>query len=164
MKENKKVIYLAGGCFWGIEEFFRRINGVVDTISGYANGKTIYTNYAKLKETDHSETVMIEYDANKIKLDKILDYFFLIIDPLSIDKQGEDKGRQYRTGIYYKEKEDLDIIKNKIKEEQKKYDDKIVVEVQELKHFIIAEDYHQDYLQKNPKGYCHIDMNLVNKI
>ena len=101
LPENKKTIYLAGGCFWGVEGYFQRINGVVNTETGYANGKTQDTDYEHIKTTDHAETVKVEYDRSKISLEEILLHYFRIIDPTSVNKQGNDIGRQYRTGIYY---------------------------------------------------------------
>ena len=118
--ESINEIYFAGGCFWGVEAFFKKVPGVLETTVGYANGKTLNTNYKTLKETDHSETVYIKYNKNEIFLEKLLDYYFKIINPTSINKQGNDIGRQYRTGIYYTDENDLGIIKNKINEEQKK--------------------------------------------
>ena len=115
--ESINEIYFAGGCFWGVEAFFKKVPGVLETTVGYANGKTLNTNYKTLKETDHSETVYIKYNKNEIFLEKLLDYYFKIINPTSINKQGNDIGRQYRTGIYYTDENDLGIIKNKIKKE-----------------------------------------------
>lgn len=154
-----KEIYLAGGCFWGVEAYFKEIDGVLDTEVGYANGKSDQTNYQEIKFTDHAETVEIKYDDEKISLEKILEYLYYIIDPFSIDKQGNDRGRQYRTGIYSKNEDDLEMAKNFLDKKQEKEDKEIKVEVEKLKNFVIAEDYHQDYLEKNPTGYCHINLN-----
>ncbi|MBP6125083.1 MAG: peptide-methionine (S)-S-oxide reductase MsrA [Leptotrichiaceae bacterium] len=162
--ESINEIYFAGGCFWGVEAFFKKVPGVLETTVGYANGKTLNTNYKTLKETDHSETVYIKYNKNEIFLEKLLDYYFKIINPTSINKQGNDIGRQYRTGIYYTDENDLGIIKNKINEEQKKYEDEIQVEVEKLDNYILGEEYHQNYLDKNPNGYCHINMKEAIKI
>ena len=162
--ESINEIYFAGGCFWGVEAFFKKVPGVLETTVGYANGKTLNTNYKTLKETDHSETVYIKYNKNEIFLEKLLDYYFKIINPTSINKQGNDIGRQYRTGIYYTDENDLGIIKNKINEEQKKYEDEIQVEVEKLDNYILGEEYHQNYVDKNPNGYCHITMKEAIKI
>lgn len=156
-------IYLAGGCFWGVEGYFSRIKGILATKVGYCNGKTKDTNYQKVKETDHAETIYIEYDKNIISLENILKHYFRIIDPTSINKQGEDFGRQYRTGIYYIDKEAKEEAFKFVKNLQKNYDKKIVVEIEEMKNFVDAEEYHQKYLEKNPSGYCHIDLSLANK-
>ena len=162
--ESINEIYFAGGCFWGVEAFFKKVPGVLETTVGYANGKTLNTNYKTLKETDHSETVYIKYNKNEIFLEKLLDYYFKIINPTSINKQGNDIGRQYRTGIYYTDENDLGIIKNKINKKQKKYEDEIQVEVEKLDNYILGEEYHQNYLDKNPNGYCHINMKEAIKI
>lgn len=154
-----KQIYLAGGCFWGVEAYFKEIDGVVDTEVGYANGKTEKTTYEEVPATDHAETVDIKYDDDKISLEDLLEYLYYIIDPFSIDKQGNDRGRQYRTGIYSTNAEDLEKAREFLDKKQASADEKIKVEVEELKNFIIAEDYHQDYLDKNPTGYCHINLN-----
>lgn len=161
--KNKNEIYLAGGCFWGVEGYFKKIPGVLDTSVGYANGKTKDTNYNKLKETDHSETVKIIYDQDKLSLQEILEHYFRIIDPTSINQQGNDKGRQYRTGIYYTDQNDKLVIDEIIRQKQEEYKQKIAVEVQPLNHFVLGEDYHQDYLDKNPGGYCHINLALANE-
>ena len=151
-------IYLAGGCFWGLEEYFSRIPGVEETTVGYANGQVETTNYQLIKETDHAETVQVIYDPDKITLRSILLYYFRVIDPLSINKQGNDRGRQYRTGVYYTDEADREVIAHLFAEEEKQLGRKIAVELEPLRHYILAEDYHQDYLKKNPGGYCHIDV------
>ena len=159
-----KEIYLAGGCFWGVEKFFKMAPGIVETTVGYANGQTLDTNYDILKMTDHVETVHIKYNNEIVSLNKLLDYYFSIIDPTSINRQGLDEGRQYRTGIYYVDKDEIDMIKSRIENEQNKYSREIQVEVRPLKHYIKAEDYHQNYLDKNPNGYCHIDLDSAKKV
>lgn len=159
---NKRTIYLAGGCFWGVEGYFQRINGVVDTDTGYANGKTEKTDYERIHATDHAETVKIDYDKSKISLEELLLHYFRIIDPTSVNKQGNDIGRQYRTGIYYEKEEDRPVIEKIMQYEKEKYG-AVAVEVEPLKNFIRAEEYHQDYLEKNPMGYCHINLNLAEK-
>ncbi len=156
-------IYLAGGCFWGLEEYFSRISGVLETSVGYANGQVETTNYQLIKETDHAETVQVVYDEKAISLREILLYYFRIIDPLSVNQQGNDRGRQYRTGIYYKDEEDLPTIYALVQEQERMLGRKIAVEVEKLRHYILAEDYHQDYLKKNPGGYCHIDVRDAEK-
>lgn len=157
-----KEIYLAGGCFWGVEEYFSRINGVVDTEVGYANGHTEEPTYKQVCTgiTGHTETTYIKYDESKVSLKDLLDRFFRIIDPTLLNRQGGDIGSQYRTGIYYTDEKDIDPIEEVIREKQKGYSKKIVTEVMPLKKYYPAEDYHQDYLRKNPGGYCHIDMSL----
>ena len=156
-------IYLAGGCFWGLEEYFSRISGVVQTSVGYANGQVETTNYQLIKETDHAETVQVVYDEKVVSLREILLYYFRVIDPLSVNQQGNDRGRQYRTGIYYLEEADLPTINTVVREQELLIGRKIAVEVEKLRHYILAEDYHQDYLKKNPGGYCHIDVRDAEK-
>lgn len=152
-------IYLAGGCFWGLEEYFSRIAGVTATTVGYANGQVETTNYQLLKQTDHAETVQVIYDEKVVSLREILLYYFRVIDPLSVNKQGNDVGRQYRTGIYYQDEADVPTIYEVVQEQEYQLGRKIAVEVEPLRHYILAEDYHQDYLKKNPNGYCHINVN-----
>ena len=156
-------IYLAGGCFWGLEEYFSRISGVLQTSVGYANGQVETTNYQLIKETYHAETVQVIYDEKAVSLREILLYYFRVIDPLSVNQQGNDRGRQYRTGIYYKDEEDLPTINTVVREQELLIGRKIAVEVEKLRHYILAEDYHQDYLKKNPGGYCHIDVRDAEK-
>ena len=158
-EEDKREIYLAGGCFWGVEEYFSRVPGVLDAVSGYANGRSDTTKYELVSQTGHAETVKITYNVKKISLKEILLHYFRIIDPTSKNKQGNDQGTQYRTGVYYKDEADLDTINRVFDEIAKKYDKPLAVEKEALKNFIKAEDYHQDYLKKNPNGYCHIDVN-----
>lgn len=155
----KKEIWLAGGCFWGVEEYFSRIEGVVETSVGYANGETESPSYRDIPRTGHAETVHVIYDAEKTSLEEILKRYFTIIDPTILNRQGPDEGTQYRTGIYYSEEKDRNIIERVITVEQKKYKAPIVTEVKKLEHYFPAEEYHQDYLKKNPGGYCHIDFS-----
>lgn len=159
---SDRVIYLAGGCFWGVEEYFQRIPGVRDVISGYANGKTTDPVYETIDATDHAETVKIIYDSNRVSIGEILTYYFRIIDPTSINQQGNDIGRQYRTGIYYESEDVKQVASLVMAEEAKKYKEPLAVELAPLTRFYPAETYHQDYLRKNPGGYCHIDLSLAN--
>ena len=154
-----KKIYLAGGCFWGVQHYLSLINGIDKTTVGYANSDIQSPSYEDLKahRSSASETVEVVYDENVISLKEILKLFFMIIDPTILDQQGHDIGHQYRTGIYYVDKEDVDIIKESLDELSKQYDQPIVTELLPLDNFTIAEDYHQDYLIKNPTGYCHVD-------
>lgn len=158
--ENKEIIYFAGGCFWGVEEYFSRIKGVIDTEVGYANSSTKFPTYKDICEnkSDGVETVRIVYDKNIISLNMLLEHLYKVIDPTSYNKQGEDEGEQYRTGVYTNNKKDFDIVKKSLDLLQSKYDKKILVENLYLTNFYEAEDYHQDYLKKNPNGYCHIKL------
>ncbi len=154
-----KTIYLAGGCFWGIQKYMDQFDGIIETVVGYANGYLKNPSYENVKsqQSGHAETVKVVYDEQVLSLEKILRKFLLVIDPTSLNKQGEDEGSSYRSGIYYTDENDLDIIVQVIQDEQKKYVHPIVVEVKPLISFYKAEDYHQKYLDKNPGVYCHID-------
>ena len=156
-------IYLAGGCFWGVEEYFSRVPGVTDAVSGYANGRGETTKYELINQTGHAETVHVTYDAKQISLKEILLHYFRIINSTSKNKQGNDVGTQYRTGVYYTDDKDLEVINQVFDEVAKKYDQPLAVEKEPLKNFVVAEDYHQDYLKKNPGGYCHIDVRDAEK-
>ncbi|MDU2375969.1 peptide-methionine (R)-S-oxide reductase MsrB [Anaerococcus vaginalis] len=165
-KDDLKKIYLAGGCFWGVEEYMQRIYGVYDAVSGYANGKVNNPTYKTVSsgKSGYAETVEVTYDSKKIKLEDLLNHYFKIIDPTSLNKQGNDRGSQYRTGIYYVDDSDKEVIDKVMNFQAKKYSEKIVVENMKLKNFTVAEDYHQDYLRKNPNGYCHIDLSKSNEV
>ena len=156
-----KTIVVAGGCFWGVEAYMSKINGIVETKVGYANGTKKNPTYDEvcLGNTGHAEACLISYDEDIVSLEKILNKFWGIIDPTVSNRQGPDIGNQYRSGIYYTDKKDLDIILRIKDEVQSKYDKPIVTEIQPLSCFYDAEDYHQKYLQKNPGGYCHINLN-----
>ncbi|WP_202950177.1 peptide-methionine (S)-S-oxide reductase MsrA [Metamycoplasma alkalescens] len=143
----EKVIYVAGGCFWGVEAFFAKIKGVVDTEVGYANGITKETSYQNLKNTQHAETIKITYDPNLVSLEELILYLFKIINPSSLNKQGNDVGIQYRTGVYYQDNADLMKLEALFAYLKKDYDP-FYVELKPLDHFVVAEEYHQDYLQK----------------
>lgn len=161
-RNTDQTIYLAGGCFWGVEEYFQRLDGVGDVVAGYANGTSDNPVYEKIGETDHAETVKVIYDPNRISLGEILTHYFRIIDPVSVNQQGNDIGRQYRTGIYFESDEVQMIAQEFLNREAKKYDQPLAVELEPLNGFTKAEDYHQDYLKKNPNGYCHIDLGLAD--
>lgn len=157
-----KEIYLAGGCFWGTEHYFKQIEGVVETEVGFANGHTENPTYKEVytDETGHAETVRIKYDSDVVSLKFLLQMFFKAIDPTSLNKQGHDEGTRYRTGIYYTDAEDLPVIEAVYADEQKNYQQPLAVEKQPLDKFYSAEEYHQDYLDKNPDGYCHLPLEL----
>lgn len=157
-----KEIVLAGGCFWGVEAYLIRIKGVIETKVGYANGDLKDPTYEQVKtsKTGHAEVCYIKYDENIIDLENLLNRFWNIIDPTLINRQGPDIGSQYRTGIYYIDDEDIKTILKTKEEQQRKYEKEIVTEIEPLKDFYVAEEYHQKYLEKNPNGYCHIDLNM----
>lgn len=162
-EENLSDIYLAGGCFWGVEAYMARVYGVYDVTSGYANGNTENPTYEEVirNNTGHAETVHVRYDPERVDLEKILTHFFLIIDPTLLNQQGNDRGTQYRTGIYYINEEEVAVIEKVMEKEQKRYDQPIVTEVEPLNNFSLAEEYHQDYLEKNPNGYCHVEFDTL---
>ena len=161
-KEPSKDIYLAGGCFWGTEHFFKQIEGVLETEVGFANGHTPNPTYKEVytDTTGYAETVHVKYNPDVVSLGFLLQMFFKAIDPTSLNKQGHDEGTRYRTGIYYTNAEDLPVIEKIYAEEQKKYDQPLVVEKMPLENFYTAEEYHQDYLDKTPTGYCHLPLSL----
>lgn len=157
-----KEIYLAGGCFWGTEHFFKQIEGVVDTEVGFANGHTMQPTYEEVYTdvTGYAETVRICYDEQVADLEFLLRMFFKAIDPLSLNRQGHDEGTRYRTGVYYTDEDDLPIIRKIFAEQQAMLDGPIVVEVEPLQTFWPADEHHQDYLDKHPDGYCHLPLEL----
>ena len=163
-----KTIYLAGGCFWGTQKFFDQFDGVIRTEVGYANGPDSWRRPLLLVDgrgptyeevcdnSGHAETVRIDYDESRISLSKLLEYYFMVIDPVSVNRQGNDIGVQYRTGIYYAEEDQLPEIQAEYERQEQKAGTKFAVEVKPLENFYTAEEYHQKYLDKNPGGYCHI--------
>lgn len=166
--QNEKTIVLAGGCFWGVEKVFKALDGVVETTTGYANGITENPTYEEVcrNETGYKEAVKVVYQPDVVSLSIIIRAFFLCIDPRQRNRQGNDIGTQYQTGIYYVDENDLDVIKPIYARERMKYD-RFFVELEPLKNFYTAEEYHQDYLDKHPNGYCHItafEMEEVKKL
>jgi len=149
---------LAGGCFWGVEELVRKLPGVVDTVVGYAGGTLDKPRYEDVKtgRTGHAESLQIEFDPSKISYDDILDFFFRLHDPTTANRQGNDIGTQYRSAIFYHDEAQRDAAQRAIQRAQPKWSRPIVTEVVAFTNFYPAEDYHQDYLQRNPHGYtCH---------
>ena len=166
--QNEKTIVLAGGCFWGVEKVFKALDGVVETTTGYANGITENPTYEEVcrNETGYKEAVKVVYRPDVVSLSIIIRAFFLCIDSRQRNRQGNDIGTQYQTGIYYLDENDLDVIKPIYASERRKYDC-FFVELEPLKNFYTAEEYHQDYLDKHPNGYCHItafEMEEVKKL
>lgn len=160
--ENEmQTIYLAGGCFWGVQKFFDQFDGVESTEVGYANGPDKPVNYqAVCGGSGHAETVKVTYDESRINLTQLLEYYFMVIDPLSVNRQGNDIGIQYRTGIYYTDEAQIDEIEKAYEAEEAKAGASLAVELQPLQNFYPAEEYHQKYLDKNPGGYCHIPRSM----
>lgn len=158
-----KTIYLAGGCFWGMQQFFDQFGGVIRTEVGYANGPEKAPSYEEVcADSGHAETLRIDYDEQAITLTALLDYYFMVIDPLSVNRQGHDEGIQYRTGIYYTDASLLPEIEAVYRKEEEKAGAKLAVELEPLRNFYPAEEYHQKYLLKNPGGYCHIPSGYLH--
>ena len=152
-----KTIWLAGGCFWGMQKFFDQFSGVLRTEVGYANGPDKAPTYEEVcADSGHAETLRIDYDETRISLTELLKYYFMVIDPLSVNRQGHDEGVQYRTGIYYTDETLLPEIRAVWQKKEEKAGAKLAVELKPLRNFFSAEEYHQKYLDKNPGGYCHI--------
>ena len=163
LKGTTKTICLAGGCFWGMQQFFDQFDGVLKTQVGYANGPDRAPTYQEVcSDSGHAETVRIDYDESRISLEELLDYYFMVIDPLSVNRQGNDKGVQYRTGIYYTDEKQLPRIKAVYHAEEEKAGAPLAVELEPLENFFPAEEYHQKYLDKNPGGYCHIPRSYMH--
>lgn len=162
MKDSDKTIYFAGGCFWGTEHYFKQVRGISSTSAGYANGLFQNPSYREVTtgKTNFAETVKLTYDPEIVSLDLLLDLYFKTVDPTSLNKQGNDVGTQYRAGIYYIDEADQAVIRKKVDSLATKYNKPIVLEVLPLTNFYDAEGYHQDYLDKNPGGYCHIPQAL----
>lgn len=161
----KKEIYLAGGCFWGTEKYLEDMKGIIETEVGYANGNTENPSYEEVchNNTGHAETVKVIYDETIISLTFLLELYYDVINPVSINRQGGDRGTQYRTGIYFVDNNDEPVIKESIRNLQNKYTEKIAIEVKPLLNYYKAEEYHQKYLDKNPNGYCHISTDKFEK-
>ncbi|MCL2295736.1 MAG: peptide-methionine (S)-S-oxide reductase MsrA [Methanomassiliicoccaceae archaeon] len=163
---GSSVIYLAGGCFWGLEKAFSLIRGVTDTECGYANGyDRIIPDYLTVcsGKFGYCEAVRVCYDPAVVSLERLLDVFFMVIDPTLLNRQGNDRGIQYRTGIYWTD-ELTGAAAAAYAEKEKKRHSEFYTEVGRLENFVPAEDYHQDYLDKNPGGYCHISPSEIEKI
>ena len=158
----EKEIYLAAGCFWGAEHFLKQIDGVTFTEVGFANGNTPNPTYQQVytDTTGYAEAVHLRYNPLQVGLLFLLEMYFKAIDPTSLNQQGEDRGTRYRTGIYYCDPADEPFIRHVMTEEAKHYDQPLQVEVSPLRNFYRAEDYHQDYLDNNPTGYCHLPVEL----
>ena len=157
-----KEIYLAGGCFWGTEHYLKQIRGVVATEVGYANGRGENPTYEEVytDTTGFVECVKVEYDPEILPLERVVELYFHSIDPQSLNKQGNDIGTRYRTGIYYTDPSDRATIEEVYRAVESKVGGEIVVELEPLSNFYTAEEYHQDYLDKNPAGYCHLPYYL----
>lgn len=164
MSNKVDTIYFAGGCFWGTEHFFKQIDGVVDTEVGYANSLIPHPTYREVctGQTQAAEGVRVVYDTTKINLLKLIELYLMTIDPTSVNHQGNDVGSQYRTGIYYTTADQQRAAIATLDKEATRHTRPLAVEVEPLVNFFQAEDYHQDYLDKNPGGYCHISPELFD--
>jgi len=157
-----KDIYFAGGCFWGVQKYFDQFEGVTATEVGYANGPDSAPSYQDVcRSSGHAETVRVRYDEARISLARLLEYYFMVIDPLSVNRQGHDEGIQYRTGVYYTDEDQLPQIHAAFEREREKAGQPLAVELKPLDNFFTAEEYHQKYLDKNPGGYCHIPRAML---
>lgn len=155
-RDGVEVIYLAGGCFWGTEKLMQTIPGVIDATSGYANGEEgVIPDYGTVSRTGFMETVRVEYEPANISLDAILFTYFRSIDPTKTNRQGNDVGSQYQAGIYWLDDTSKETVQRIADLERGRYDE-FAVEIEPLRSFYDAEEYHQNYLDKNPGGYCHI--------
>ena len=159
-----KTIYLAGGCYWGMEHFLGLIRGVMDTEVGFANGNTDSPTYEEVytDSTGYAETVKVKYDSAVLPLVDLVGLYFKAIDPLSLNQQGEDQGTRYRTGIYFTDQADEPVIRKVYDEVQQRYNAPFAVELLPLRNFYPADEYHQDYLDKNPEGYCHLTKEVFD--
>ena len=153
-----REIYFAAGCFWGAEKFFKLVEGVVETEVGFANGNTPDPTYKEVytDTTGYAETVRVRFDSEVVSVDDLAGLFFKIIDPFSVNKQGEDEGTRYRTGVYYADAADGERVESVISQLEKTAGRPFAVERMPLRNFYPAEEMHQDYLDKNPGGYCHL--------
>ncbi len=161
-----KTIYFAGGCFWGTQHFFAQVDGVKEAVCGYANGNTLNPKYEEVytDTTGFAETVKVSYNPERVSLEELTDYFFCVIDPLSLNRQGHDEGTRYRTGIYYTDEAERPVIEKVYAREERKAGVPLVVELDPLRNFYPAEQRHQDYLDKNPEGYCHLPLKVFRYI
>ena len=157
---NKKVIYFAGGCFWGVEHFFKGVDGVLEAVPGYANGNTENPSYKEVytDTTGHAETVKVTYNPDRVGLEMLLKLFFTVTAPLTLNRQGHDEGTRYRSGVFYADDEDRPVIEQAFRETESRLGVPIVTELEPLRCFYPAEEYHRDYLDKNPDGYCHLSL------
>ena len=159
MSDRIETITLAGGCFWCVEAVFEQVRGVIDVQSGYSNGETVRPTYEQVctGRTGHAEVVKVEFDPAQITLREILEIFFVVHDPTTLNRQGNDVGTQYRSGIYYTDEAQKQVAEDVIREigESRTYRSPVVTEVRPLANYSTAEDYHQDYFLNHPdQGYC----------
>jgi peptide methionine sulfoxide reductase msrA/msrB len=160
-----KTLLLAGGCFWGVEAYYQQIPGVIDTSVGYADGPFPQPSYEQVcAASGHVEAVAITYDSSVVSLATLVEHFFNIVDPTALHRQGPDVGQQYRSGFYNLTAEEEGYIRSVFAKKQAQYTKPIVVEIKHNVRYDEAEGYHQDYLKKNPNGYCHVNLNSVKNV
>lgn len=167
MNRRKAVreIYLAGGCFWGLERYMENVAGVIETEVGYANGNTLNTSYEDVKAgSGHAETVRVMYDSEISSLPFILRRYFDVIDPQAVNVQGGDVGPQYRTGVYYTDPADRLAVEDALARLAEECGGSVAIEALPLSNYCTAEEYHQQYLHKNPGGYCHISWDEIEEV
>ena len=157
---DKREITLAGGCFWGTEAYLKRLPGILETEAGYANSAMPHPSYEEVctGRTEAAEAVQVTYDADTLPLPLLLEAYLRTIDPIALNRQGNDRGTQYRTGIYWTDDRDALIIASELSKLERRIGKPLRVEAQPLQSFYSAEDYHQDYLDANPTGYCHVNL------
>lgn len=159
-----KEIYLAGGCFWGTQKYLQLVPGVHKTEVGYANGSTERPSYRDVcGGSGHAEVVRVQYDEGVLPLRELLELYYESVDPTSVNRQGGDKGVQYRTGIYYTDPGDAPVVEKSLKSLENRLGRRVAVENRPLQNYWPAEEDHQDYLNKNPGGYCHIPARLFRQ-
>ena len=159
-----KEIYLAGGCFWGTEKYLSLVSGVLSTETGYANGATPKPSYRDAcSGSGHAEVVRVGYDENALPLPELLEIYYESVDPTAVDRQGNDVGRQYRTGVYFTDPADEPAVRQSLKALEERLGRPVAIELKPLENYCAAEDYHQRYLDKNPGGYCHIPAGLMRR-
>lgn len=159
---NNRTIFLAAGCFWGAQHYLKQIHGVLETETGFANGHTDHPTYQEVytDTTGYAEAVRVVYDADVLPLEKLLRLYFDCIEPTSVNRQGDDCGTRYRTGIYYIDPTDLRTINDIYDQVQRGYSAPLAVEVKPIECFYAADESHQDYLDRHPDGYCHLPKAL----
>lgn len=162
---GNQTIYLAAGCFWGIEAYMKKLDGVLDTEVGYMGGVAPKPSYKQVctGKTGHAETVRIVFDQTRLPLARLLKHFYRLHNPSSLNRQGNDIGSQYRSAIFYTNDQQLEMAKQQLVSWGQEHNRKAVTEISKAREFYPAEDYHQDYLDKNPGGYCHVDLKLADQ-
>lgn len=161
-----RKIYLAGGCFWGIQGYFTRVAGVLESSVGYANSRIANPSYELVCSgiSGAVEALELVYDEKRLGLSEIVDRLLSIIDPSALNYQANDIGTQYRNGVYYLQEGDEAVIKERIHAWEQRSGRKAVTEILPLQNFYLAESYHQNHLQANPHGYCHIDIEAALRL